>query len=97
MKPNVLKFKNDIKEQVDFQKGLIKDRKITPKWMHPLYCAYYILKHNVEDVDNYIEEDIKRSYKALASDCLKGSFRHIVKKQLEKYAEEIICTDKPEP
>lgn len=96
MKQNVLKFKNDIKEQVDFQKGLIKDRKVTPKWMHPLYCAYYILKHNVEDVDNYIEEDIKRSYKALPCECLKGSFRRIVKNQLERYAEEIICTDKSE-
>ena len=95
MKPNVLKFKNDIKTLVDYRKGLIKDSNVTPKWMHPLYCAYYILKHNVKDVDNYIEEDIKRSYKALPCECLKGSFRRIVKKQLENYAE-IICADKSE-
>ena len=93
MKTNVLKFKNDIKIQVDFKKGLIKDENITPKWMHPMYCAYYILKHNVEDVDKYIDEDIKRSYKALPDYWKKETFKNIVKKHLENYAE-VVCADK---
>ena len=93
MKTNVLKFKNNIKKQVDLQKGLISLNELKPIWMHPAYCAYYILKHNVENVDKYIDEDIKRSYKALPDYCSKESFKKIVKKHLENYAE-VVCADK---
>lgn len=89
MKTNVLNFKNDIKIQVEKQK---KDD-YCDWWMHPAYCAYYILKHNVQDIKNYIQEDIKRSYKALPDYWSKESFKNKVKKYLEDYAE-VVCTDK---
>jgi len=90
MKPNVLKFQSDIKIQVA-QK---KEKDYCDWWMHPAYCAYYILKHNVENVSEYIEEDIKRSYKALQDDFNRELFRRKVKKYLEQYGEEKpVCTD----
>lgn len=89
MKTNVLNFKNDIKIQVEKQK---KDD-YCDWWMHPAYCAYYILKHNIQDIENYIQEDIKRSYKALPDYWSKESFKNKVKKYLEDYAE-AVCTDK---
>jgi hypothetical protein len=88
MKENVLKFKNDIKALVAKQKeiGYVEE------WMHPLYCAYYILKHNVEDKDAYIEEDIKNSHKALAEDYIKSLFRNKVNNVYKKYSE-TVCPD----
>ena len=88
MKPNVLKFKNDIKAEVAY----CKERGDHREWMHPMYCAYYILKHNLEDADKYIEEDIKVSYKALQGDT-KYYFKRKVEKLLEDYAE-AVCTDR---
>ena len=88
MRQNILKFQNDIKAQVAKQ----KETDCCDWWMHPAYCAYYILKHNVEDPEKYIEEDIKRSYKALADYYSKESFKRNVAKKLEEYAE-TICTD----
>ena len=89
MKPNVLKFQSDIKIQVAQQ----KEKDYCDWWMHPAYCAYYILKHNVENVSEYIEEDIKRSYKALQDDYYRELFRRKVKKYLDEYEEKPICTD----
>ena len=90
MKPNVLKFQSDIKIQVAQQ----KEKDYCDWWMHPAYCAYYILKHNVENISEYIEEDIKRSYKALQDGYHKELFRRKVKSYLEEYAEEkFVCTD----
>ena len=83
MKPNVLKFQNDIKIQVAQQ----KEKDYCDWWMHPAYCAYYILKHNLENKEEYIELDIKRSYKALQDDYTRELFRRKVKKYLEEYAE----------
>ena len=88
MKPNVLKFKNDIKAQV----AKYRETGSCDWWMHPAYCAYYILRHNVENSSEFIEEDIKKSYKALP-DCYKQSlFKKIVNNFLEDYAE-TLCTD----
>ena len=89
MKTNVLKFKNDIKIQVAKQ----KETGNCDWWMHPVYCAYYILKHGVNDVDKYINEDIEKSYKALPDYWSKESFKNKVKKYLELYAE-VVCADK---
>ena len=90
MKPNVLKFKNDIKIQVAQQ----KEKDYCDWWMHPAYCAYYILKHGIENVEECINEDIKRSYKALQDDYNRELFRRKVKSYLEEYAEEkFVCTD----
>ena len=90
MKPNVLKFQSDIKIQVAQQ----KEKDYCDWWMHPAYCAYYILKHNIENVDECIEEDIKRSYKALTDYFTKQAFRKKVKMFLEQYGEEkSVCTD----
>jgi len=88
MRPNVLKFKNDIKAEVAYCKEHGDHR----EWMHPMYCAYYILKHNLEDAKAYIKEDIKVSYKALSGDR-SYYFEEKVKKLLEKYAE-TVCTDR---
>ena len=89
MKQNVLKFQSDIKIQVAQQ----KEKDYCDWWMHPAYCAYYILKHSITDVEKCIDEDIKRSYKALPDDWYKRCFRKEVNKYLEKYAE-TVCTDK---
>ena len=89
MKPNVLKFKNDIKIQVAQQ----KEKDYCDWWMHPAYCAYYILKHNVEDVEKFINEDIERSYKSLPDYCSKEYFKKRVNKFLGDYAE-VVCADK---
>lgn len=88
MKPNVLKFKNDIKAHVAKK----KETGYAGTWMHPMYCAYYILKHNVEDIDNFIAEDIKNSYKALQGN-MKYFFEKRVRKILEEYAE-TVCVDR---
>ena len=45
MEQNVLKFKNDIKALVAKK----KETGYAGTWMHPMYCAYYILKHKVEN------------------------------------------------
>ena len=83
MKENVFKFKNDIKALVAKQ----KETGYSEAWMHPIYCAYYILKHNVSDIDAYIEDDIKRSYKALAEDYHKSLFRNKVNNVYREYSE----------
>ena len=88
MKQNVLNFKNDIKAQVAKQ----KETGDCDYWMHPVYCAYYILKHNLENSDEYIQQDIKRSYKALNSDWSKNLFTKRVNEWLGKYAE-VVCVD----
>ena len=92
MRQNVLKFKNDIKDWVAaYKEG--KDN----HWMHPIYCAYYLIKHQITDADKrkeFVEEDIKRSYKALNSDWTKRVFRKVVDEYLGKYPEEIVCADK---
>jgi hypothetical protein len=90
MKPNVLKFKDDIKIQVAQQ----KEKDYCDWWMHPAYCAYYILKHGITDFDKCIEEDVKRSYKALPDEWSKDHFREKVMKYLAQYEEQPVCTDK---
>lgn len=91
MKENVLKFQSDIKAEVAYCKEHGDHR----NWMHPIYCAYYILKHGVEDeADKYIDEDIKRSHKVFQNPYLIGGFKNLVKKSLEKYAaKETVCAD----
>ena len=88
MRQNVLKFKNDIKDWVDaYKEG--KDN----HWMHPIYCAYYLIKHQILDPNKqkeFIEEDIKRSYKALNNDWTKRVFRKVVNEYLGLYPEEIV-------
>ena len=88
MKQNVLKFQSDIKAQVAMQ----KEKDYCDWWMHPAYCAYYILKHNLENADEYIQLDIKRSYKALDSDYRRKYFTREVNSYLGKYAE-VVCAD----
>ena len=88
MRQNVLKFQNDIKAQVAEH----KEKGDCSWWMHPAYCAYYILKHKVENPEEFIDKDIKKSYKALNSDWYKDLFRRKVNKYLEDYAE-TICTN----
>jgi hypothetical protein len=90
MKQNVLNFKNDIKVEVAYCKEHGDHR----EWMHPVYCAYYILKHGVENPDNFISDEIKRSHKALCGDR-SYYFKKAVEKLLLKYAE-VVCTDRPE-
>lgn len=85
MRQNVLKFQNDIKAQV----ALHKETGDSNWWMHPAYCAYYIIKHKVDNPEEFIEEDIKKSYKALDSDWMKQLFKKKVSKYLEDYAETI--------
>jgi hypothetical protein len=87
MKENVLNFKNDIKAEVAF----CKEHGYHRVWMHPIYCAYYILKHNVEDKEQFIENDIKNSHKSVTGDR-EYYFKQSVKKSLEKYAE-VVCTN----
>lgn len=89
MKPNVFKFKEFIKAQVAKQ----KEQGSSDYWMHPIYCAYYILKHGLENPDEYIKEDIEKSYKALSDYCSKKSFQKKVKEWYVKYAEETVCID----
>lgn len=88
MRQNVLEFKSDIKEWVAaYKEG--KDN----HWMHPIYCAYYIIKHQILDPNKqkeFIEEDIKRSYKALNNDWTKYAFRKVVNEYLGLYPEEIV-------
>ncbi len=91
MRQNVLEFKNEIK-------GLVEDIKSGHKtaWMHPIYRAYYIVKHQILDKDlrkQNIEDDIEKSYKALRTSWEKEAFRSIVDKYLDKYAEEPLHTD----
>ena len=86
MKQNVLKFKNDIKALVAKQ----KETGYSDAWMHPIYCAYYMLKHGVEDKEAFIEEDIKKSHKALAEDYHKNLFRNKVNNVYGEYAE-VVC------
>jgi len=88
MRQNVLEFKSDIKEWVAaYKEG--KDN----HWMHPIYCAYYLIKHQILDPNKqkeFIEEDIKRSYKALNNDWTKHVFRKVVNEYLGLYPEEIV-------
>lgn len=90
MRQNALDFKNDIKEWV-------ANKEHDTHWMHPIYCAYYIVKHQILDNDKrkaIIEDDIKRSYKALNNDWVKDSFRRTVNAYIGYYPEETLCTDK---
>lgn len=89
METNVLKFKNDIKALVAKQ----KENGYSEKWMHPIYCAYYILKHNLPEKDEFINEDIKRSYKALKDEYVQNLFRQKVYNICKEYeaGEEAIC------
>lgn len=91
MRQNVLEFKNDIKKLVEN----IKEEKDWA-WMHPIYRAYYIIKHQITDEtlqNENIEDDIKRSYKALRTDWDKQRFRKIVNEYLELYPETIVRID----
>ena len=90
MKENVLKFKNDIKDIV----AKHRETGYCGVWMHPRYCAYYILKHPNVNKDAFINLDIERSYKALPDDYHKRLFARTVNDIYEKYATEITCTDK---
>lgn len=89
MKPNVLKFKSDIKDLVAEQ----KKTGYCGVWMHPMYCAYYLLKHNVQEVDNFIKDDIKKSYKALPDEYSKKAFQKKVEDYYIQYGEQIVCSD----
>jgi hypothetical protein len=82
MKQNVLNFKNDIKAEVAYCKEH-GDHRI---WMHPVYCAYYILKHGIEDRESFILNEISKSYKSITGDR-SYYFKNSVNKSLEKYAE----------
>jgi hypothetical protein len=92
MRQNVLKFKNDIKALVAKQ----KETGYAGKWMHPIYCAYYMLKHKVENRDEYVKEEIDRSYKALADTYAQGLFKQKVDNIYNEYAteDETVCTDR---
>ena len=89
MKPNVLKFKSDIKDLVAEQ----KKTGYCGVWMHPMYCAYYILKHNVQEMDNFIQDDIKKSYKALPDEYSKKAFQKKVEDYYIQYGEQVVCSD----
>jgi hypothetical protein len=82
MKQNVLNFKNDIKTEVAYCKEHGDHR----KWMHPIYCAYYILKHDIDDNEAFINDEIQKSHKSLTGDRV-YYFKRSVQKSLEKYAE----------
>lgn len=89
MKPNVLKFKSNIKD-------LVAEQKKTGDcgvWMHPMYCAYYLLKHNVQEIDKFIQDDIKKSYKALPDEYSKKAFQKKVEDYYIHYGEQVICSD----
>ena len=89
MKPNVLKFKSNIKD-------LVAEQKKTGDcgvWMHPMYCAYYLLKHNVEEIDKFIQDDIKKSYKALPDEYSKKAFQKKVEDYYIQYGEQVVCSD----
>lgn len=91
MRQNVLEFKNDIKLLVEE----IKTGK-NWAWMHPIYRAYYIIKHQIVDKDLQkanIEDDIERSYKALRTNWDKDQFRKIVNEYLELYPETTVRID----
>lgn len=89
MKPNVLKFKSNIKD-------LVAEQKKTGDcgvWMHPMYCAYYLLKHNVQEIDKFIQDDIKKSYKALPDEYSKKAFQKKVEDYYIHYGEQVVCSD----
>ena len=89
MKPNVLKFKSNIKD-------LVAEQKKTGDcgvWMHPMYCAYYLLKHNVQEIDKFIQDDIKKSYKALPDEYSKKAFQKKVEDYYIYYGEQVVCSD----
>ncbi len=89
MKPNVLKFKSNIKD-------LVAEQKKTGNcgvWMHPMYCAYYLLKHNVQEIDKFIQDDIKKSYKALPDEYSKKAFQKKVEDYYIHYGEQVVCSD----
>lgn len=90
MKENVLKFKNDIKELV----AKHKEQGYPETWMHPMYCAYYILKHPNVSKDDFIQLDIERSYKALPDEYSKRRFAKVANDIYERYATEVTCTDR---
>ena len=90
MRPNVFKFQNDIKILVAKQ----KETGDCEVWMHPMYCAYYIIKHNVQEMDKFIEDDIKKSYKALPDEYSKKAFRKKVEDYYIQYGEETVRADR---
>lgn len=90
MRPNVVKFQSDIKVLVAKQ----KETGSCGVWMHPMYCAYYLLKHNVQEIDKFIEDDIKKSYKALPDEYSKKAFRKKVEDYYIQYGEETVCTNR---
>jgi hypothetical protein len=90
MRPNVFKFQNDIKILVAKQ----KETGNCGVWMHPMYCAYYLIKHNVQEIDKFIEDDIKKSYKALPDEFHKKFFRAKVEDYYIQYGEETVRADR---
>jgi hypothetical protein len=90
MRPNVFKFQSDIKILVAKQKETGDCR----VWMHPMYCAYYLIKHNVQEIDKFIEDDIKKSYKALPDEYSKKAFRKKVEDYYIQYGEETVRADR---
>ena len=90
MEANVLKFKNDIKALVAKQK---ENDGECGKWMHAVYTAYFIMKHNVSDVAKFMEEEIARSHKALADKWIQDTFTNAVNNIRAEY-EETVCTNK---
>ena len=90
MRPNVFKFQNDIKILVAKQ----KETGDCEVWMHPMYCAYYLIKHNVQEIDKFIEDDIKKSYKALPDEYSKKAFRKKVEDYYIQYGEETVRIDR---
>ena len=90
MRPNVFKFQSDIKILVAKQ----KETGDCGVWMHPMYCAYYLIKHNVQEIDKYIEADINQSYKALPDEYSKKAFRKKVEDYYIQYGEETVRIDR---
>ena len=90
MEANLLKFKNDIKQLV----AKHKEQGYSATWMHPMYCAYYILKHKNVNKEDFINLDIERSYKALHDNYMKRLFAKKVNDIYNEYATETACTDR---
>lgn len=86
MKANVLKFKNDIKKQVEIHTGKVEGEDI---WMFPLYTAYYMIKHCIENKDQFINDEIRKSYKALSGYTDQVLYKKLVIKYVDEYAETV--------
>jgi hypothetical protein len=82
----------DVQKSVEF-KNYISENPDTPFVFACLKTVDIDFSGDIDcAIDAYIEDDIKRSYKALAEDYIKSLFRNKVNNVYRKYSE-TVCPD----